>query len=202
MPHDPAPSPRFFRSAEDFRCWLEKNHATAREAWVGFYNQRSAKAGISYKEALDEALCVGWIDGVRKSVDPGRYTVRFTPRKPRSIWSVVNIARVRELRARGRMKAGGLEAFTRRDKARSRAQSLAREQAALGPAFERIFREAARAWAFFQSQPPWYRRTTTWWVVSAKKEETRRRRLQGLIDFSARGLPIPGLERRAGAAAD
>jgi uncharacterized protein YdeI (YjbR/CyaY-like superfamily) len=202
MPRDPAPSPRFFRSAADFRRWLEKNHATAREVWVGFYNQRSGKTGISYKEALDEALCLGWIDGVRKTVDDGRYTVRFTPRQPGSAWSVVNIARVEELRAGGRMGAAGLDAFAQRDEARSRAQSRERERATLGPELERIFRENARAWAFYEAQPPSYRRLTAFWVASAKKEETRLRRLQGLVDCSARGRRIPELERRGGAAAE
>ena len=192
-------SPRFFRTGGEFRAWLEKNHARAREVWVGFYNQRSGQTGISYKEALDEALCLGWIDGVRKSLDAGRYVVRFTPRSPRSIWSRVNTQRVRALTKLGRMAAPGLEAFARRDQKRSRAQSLERENAALPPELEARFRARAEAWAFFQAQPPSYRHLCAFWIVCAKKEETRGRRLEELIAFSARGRRIPPLDRSGGA---
>ena len=126
-------TPRFFRSAADFHRWLAKNHATADELLVGFYNQRSGKKGITYKEAVDEALCFGWIDGVRKSVDDGRYTVRFTPRRARSIWSLVNAKRVGELEALGRMAAPGREAFARRDEKRTGIYSFERERAQLRP---------------------------------------------------------------------
>jgi uncharacterized protein YdeI (YjbR/CyaY-like superfamily) len=189
-------TPRFFRSGADFRRWLMKNHATAKELLVGFYNQRSAKKGITYKEAVDEALCFGWIDGVRKSVDDGRYTGRFTPRRARSVWSLVNIKRVGELEALGRMTAAGREAFARRDEKRSGIYSFEREHAELGADLEKRFRAHARAWAFFRSRPPGYQRLCTWWVVSAKKDETRLRRLATLIEVSAKGLPIPGLDRR------
>ena len=186
---------RFFRGPEEFRRWLEKN-AGAAELWVGFYNQRSGRAGITYKQALDEALCFGWIDGVRKSVDEARYKIRFTPRRPRSIWSLVNIRRMKELITLDRVTGAGREAFERRDPRRSGVYSFERAQASLGPAFERKFRANGRAWAYFQSQPPWYRRTSTHWVVSAKKEETRLRRLETLIARSAEGRPIRELERR------
>ena len=189
-------TPRFFTSGADFRRWLEKHHATTRELLIGFYNQRSGRKGITYQEALDEALCFGWIDGVRKSVDDGRYTQRFTPRRARSIWSLVNIKRVGELEALGLMTEAGREAFARRDPKRSGVYSFERERAQLGKDLEQRFRANARAWAFFQARPPGYQRLCTWWIVSAKKEETRLRRLATLIEVSAKGRPLPGLERR------
>jgi uncharacterized protein YdeI (YjbR/CyaY-like superfamily) len=191
--------PRFFRSPEDLRGWLEKSHAAVAELWIGFHNQKSGRAGLTYKQALDEALCFGWIDGVRKSLDEGRYVIRFTPRTPRSIWSRVNIARMQELMAAGRVAAPGRDAFLRRDESRTNAYSFEQAKVELGPELERIFRASAAAWAFFQSQPPGYRRLTTWWVVSAKKEETRLRRLGKLIEHSAHGRPIPELDRRPAA---
>ena len=196
MSGESAAQPRFFRSGEDFRHWLEKNQERVAELWVGFYNQRSGKTGITYKQAVDEALCVGWIDGVRKSVDEGRYTVRFTPRRPRSIWSRVNTTRMKELIELGRVAPPGMAAFSRRDEARSGVYSFERQNATLGPDLERAFKKNARAWSFFQSRPPWYRRTSTWWVISAKKEETRLRRLAQLIEVSARGEPLGPLDRR------
>jgi uncharacterized protein YdeI (YjbR/CyaY-like superfamily) len=188
--------PRFFRSPDELRRWLEKNGTTQGELWVGFHNRRSGRAGLAYKQALDEALCFGWIDGVRHNVDDGRYTIRFTPRRARSIWSLVNIERMKELIALDRVTPAGREAFARRDPRRSGVYSFERAAASLGPAFERRFRANADAWAYFQSQPPWYRRTSTYWVTSAKKEETRLRRLETLIARSAEGLPIKELDRR------
>ena len=191
-----AQAPRFFRSASDFRLWLEKNHDSVSELWAGFFNQRSGKTGITYREALDEALCFGWIDGVRKSVDEGRYTQRFTPRKARSVWSLVNIKRVGELKELGRMGAPGLAAFDRRNEKRAGVQSFERANARLSGALERRFRASARAWAFFQSQPPGYRRITTFMVMSAKKDETRLKRLAKLIALCERGRRFPILDRR------
>jgi len=190
-----AEAPRFFRSADELRAWLEKNHDGASELWIGFFNQRSGKVGITYKEALDEALCFGWIDGVRKSVDEGSYMQRFTHRQARSIWSLVNIKRVGELKALGRMCAPGLAAFERRDEKRASVQSFERANATLSGALERRFRANARAWAFLQSQPPGYRRLATFFVMSAKKDETRLKRLATLIALCARGRRLPGLDR-------
>jgi uncharacterized protein YdeI (YjbR/CyaY-like superfamily) len=190
-----AQTPRFFRSASEWRAWLEKNHDSVPALWVGFFNQRSGKTGITYREALDEALCFGWIDGVRKSVDAGRYTQRFTPRKARSMWSLVNINRVGELKALGRMGAPGLAAFDGRDEKRSGVDSLARANARLSGALQRQFRANARAWAFFESRPPGYRHLSTWFVMSAKKEETRLKRLATLIELCAKGRLLPGLDR-------
>ena len=195
-----ANAPRFFRSADELRAWLEKNHDRTPELWIGFFNQRSGQTGISYKEALDEALCFGWIDGVRKSVDEGRYMQRFTPRQARSIWSLVNIKRVGELKANGRMCAPGLAAFARRDEKRSGAYSFERANVRLTGALERQFRTNAPAWAFFQSQPPGYRRIATWFVMSAKKDETRLKRLATLIGLSQKGRRLPMLERAPRAA--
>ena len=190
------PAPRYFRSAAELRAWLEKNHDSASEVWVGFYNQRSGKTGITYRDALDEALCFGWIDGVRKSVDEGRYRQRFSPRRARSMWSLVNIKRVRELEAAGRMCAPGRAAFDRRDAKTSGADSIARAKAAFTSALERRFRANAKAWAFFQARPPGYRHLATWFVVSAKKDETRLRRLDTLIALCAHGRLLPGLDRK------
>ena len=187
----PTPAPRFFRSASDLRAWLEKSHDSVSELWIGFFNQRSGKTGITYKEALDEALCFGWIDGVRKSVDEGRYMQRFSPRKARSMWSLVNMKRVEELKAQGRVCAPGLAAFERRDAKTSGVDSLKRANARLTPELERRFRANARAWAFFQSRPPGYRHIATWFVMSAKKDETRLRRLESLIELCAKERLLP-----------
>lgn len=192
--HSPQ-APRFFRSADELRAWLEKAHDSVSELWIGFFNQRSGQTGITYKQALDEALCFGWIDGVRKSVDEGRYMQRFTPRKARSIWSLVNIKRVGELKALGRMCAPGLAAFARRDEKQARAHSFERANVRLSGALERRFRANAPAWAFFQSQPPGYRRIATFFVMSAKKDETRLERLATLIALCEKGRRFPMLER-------
>jgi uncharacterized protein YdeI (YjbR/CyaY-like superfamily) len=145
---------------------------------------------ISYSEALDEALCFGWIDGVRRSVDGDSYRIRLTPRKPKSVWSRVNVARVRDLVKRGRMHASGLAAFERRDEEATERRSDAAHRK-LRPADERAFKLNKKAWDFFRAQPPYYRRVASFWVVSAKKEETRQRRLAALIECSARGERLP-----------
>ena len=183
--------PRYFATSALWRAWLEANHASSTELLVGFYKKGSGKPSITWPESVDEALCFGWIDGIRRSVDDERYTIRFTPRKTRSTWSAVNIKRVAELTKLGRMQPAGLDAFARRETARS--QIYAYEQrgdAALDEAGERAFRANGRAWTFFQAQPPSYRRTAIYWVMTAKKEETRVRRLATLIADSARGSRI------------
>ena len=180
-------TPRFFTSPAHLRRWLEKHHAAQTELWVGFYKVGSGKGGITYKQALDEALCFGWIDGVRKSLDADSYVQRFTPRTPRSNWSAVNIARVGELQAEGRMHAAGLAAFARRDPAAPGRYSFEREAAVFDRASEQRFRANNKAWEYFSSQATWYRRVATHWVTSAKREETRARRLERLIADSAKG---------------
>jgi uncharacterized protein YdeI (YjbR/CyaY-like superfamily) len=182
--------PAFFQSAADFRDWLAQHHADARELLMGFYRKESGRGGITYPEALDEALSFGWIDGVRKRIDAESYTIRFTPRKPGSIWSAVNIQRVGELTARGLMKPPGLRVYAERDERKSRQYSYEREQAQLDPALDAALRANRKASSFFDAQPPGYRRTATFWVMSAKQEETRARRLAHLIERSASGARI------------
>jgi uncharacterized protein YdeI (YjbR/CyaY-like superfamily) len=185
--------PRFFRSAPELRRWLEDHHADAGELLIGFPKKGSGKTGISYPEALDEALCFGWIDGVRKGLDESSYTIRFSPRRPNSIWSAVNIARARELVDLGRMRPPGLAAFERRREDLSRRYSYEQGGPELGADREKALRANRKAWAFFRAQPPSYRRMVTWWVISAKREETRQRRLDSLIEHSAKGERVPPL---------
>jgi len=189
--------PRFFSSAIAFRAWLEANHDTKAELLVGFHKTASGKPGATYKEALDEALAFGWIDGVRRGLDAERYTIRFTPRKPRSIWSNVNMRHVERLIAAGRMAPAGLRAYEARTAERSGIYSFERQPMAFDAAARRAFAANARAKAFFAAQPPGYRRVTTYWVMSAKKEETRVRRLARLIDKSARGERIDFMKPNA-----
>jgi uncharacterized protein YdeI (YjbR/CyaY-like superfamily) len=190
----------FFESPAAFRVWLEEHHARASEVWVGFYKKGAGKAGITYAEALDEALCFGWIDGVRRSLDESSYTNRFSPRKPRSVWSLVNIRRAEELARRGRMAPAGLQAFAARDEERARQYSYEARTRQLDDGSEQDFRVHPHAWAFFQAQPPGYQRTATWWVMSAKKDETRRKRLATLIEESAQGRRLAWLSRPTNAA--
>ena len=177
----------FFRSPAEFRDWLEEHHDTAPELWVGFFKKGAGETGITYQEALDQALCFGWIDGVRKTIDATRYANRFTRRQPKSPWSVVNIERVGELMRLGLMRPPGLAAFEGRDEAKARQYSFERSAAKLDDAYKETMRANPEAWQFFQAQPPSYRRVATWWVMSAKREETRLKRLATLIADSERG---------------
>jgi uncharacterized protein YdeI (YjbR/CyaY-like superfamily) len=189
--------PLYFAAPADWREWLSRNHETCPELWVGFYKKGSGRASITWPESVDQALCFGWIDGVRKSIDEDRYVIRFTPRRPASAWSAVNLKRVAELKRAGLMQPAGLAAFARKAAAKSRIYSYEqRETASLGPAYEKLFREQPKAWQYFGSQPPGYRRLCAFWVISAKKEETRLRRLKALITDSAKGRRIPGLARK------
>jgi uncharacterized protein YdeI (YjbR/CyaY-like superfamily) len=181
--------PRFFKSAADFRAWLSENHATTSELLIGLY-KKELRRGITYPEALDEALSFGWIDGVRKRINANCYTIRFTPRKRGSIWSQVNIKRVQELIASGQMGEVGLRVFQERDKAKARLYSYEREQAKLDRVLEATLRANRKASLFFDAQPPGYRRTIIFWVMSAKKEETRIRRMKRLIEISAKNTRI------------
>lgn len=178
-------NPRFFASPAGFRQWLETHHATATELWVGFYKKDSGRAGLTYAEAVDEALCFGWIDGIVKRVDAVSYMHRFTPRKPRSIWSQINLGHVERLKKSGRMTPAGLKVFAARDPKRSGVYSFENAARKLAPSDEKKFRAEKQTWAFFLDQPPSYRRIAIWWVVSAKKEITRQRRLAQLIQDSA-----------------
>ncbi|HVR97245.1 MAG TPA: YdeI/OmpD-associated family protein [Thermoanaerobaculia bacterium] len=188
---DPAPEPRFFATPAEFREWLEKHHTTARELWVGFYKRDSGKPSITWPESVDEALCVGWIDGVRKRIDDESYKIRFTPRKASSNWSAVNIKRIQELIDQGRVLPAGREALAKRKEEKSGIYAYEqRKSASLDPAAEKQFRAHKAAWEFFQAQPPGYRQVITWWVVSAKREDTRQKRLATLIETSAKGRRI------------
>jgi uncharacterized protein YdeI (YjbR/CyaY-like superfamily) len=182
--------PSFFPSAADFRDWLERHHATAPELLVCFHKKESGRGGITYPEALDVALCYGWIDGVRKGIDAESYMIRFTPRRPGSTWSAVNIARVRELIAQGLMQPPGLHAFEERDERKTERHSTQRQEGSLDPALEADLRANGKASAFFAAQPPGYRKTAIFWVMSAKTEETRARRFAHLIELSAAGARI------------
>lgn len=189
--------PTFFETAADFRRWLETHHATARELWVGFRKKGTGLPGITPSEAIDEALCFGWIDGVRRSIDDESYAIRVTPRKPHSTWSTVNTRRARELIQLGWMEPPGIAAFENRDPERTAQYSFERERAALTPAYLKQFRAREGAWDWFRAQPPSYRKTMAWWVMSAKREETRLRRLESLIDDCAAGRRIPSMRPRS-----
>lgn len=188
-------NPKFFKSSRELRAWLEKNHASATELWVGLYKKNSGRKSITWPELVDQLLCFGWIDGVRKSVDDISYANRVTPRRPDSNWSAVNLRRVKELTEAGVMEAPGLRAYEGRDVAKSDRYSSEGDGVKFDAAFERRFRRNRQAWRFFVSQPPFYRKTATWWVVSAKREETRLRRLDILISDSAAGQRIALLRR-------
>jgi uncharacterized protein YdeI (YjbR/CyaY-like superfamily) len=178
----------FFRTPSEWRAWLEAHASEASECWVGFFKRGAGETGITWREAVDEALCFGWIDGKRQSIDAARRRIRFTPRTARSIWSNVNVARVEALTAAGRMQPAGFEAFARRQAERSGVYS--HEQAGepeLDAGQQARLRERPEAWAFFEAQAPSYRKAALWWVVNAKRPETRERRLAALIADSAEG---------------
>jgi uncharacterized protein YdeI (YjbR/CyaY-like superfamily) len=182
--------PRHFKSADDFRAWLEAHGTSERELWVGFYKKASGKGGLSYKEAVDEALCFGWIDGIKKRVDEASFMHRFSPRTASSIWSAINLKRMKELLASGRVADAGRTVYEQRDPRRAQQYSFENRPAALDAALTRRFKANARAWTFFREQPPGYQKVLTFWVMSAKKEETRLRRLDTLIKDSAEGKRI------------
>ncbi len=185
-------APRFFRTAAAFRAWLDTNHDCATEVIVGFYKKGSGKPSITWPESVDEALCYGWIDGIRRSLDEERYTIRFTPRKATSIWSNVNIAKVEALLRAQRMMPAGIAAWKKRDPAKSGIYAFERrEAAAFGAELERRFKQNRAAWTYFEAQPPGYRRLATHYVVSAKRPETVEKRFGALIEFSARGERLP-----------
>ena len=174
----------YFKSSSEFRNWLEKNHSKKQELWVGFYKINTNLKSISYKEAVDQALCFGWIDGIKKKVDELSYTNRFTPRKSRSNWSNTNIKRVGELLKLGLMHPAGIKVFNQRDKEKIKQYSYERKLQTLDKSYEQLFKTHSIAWSFFQSQPPSYQKVAVLWVMTAKKEETRLRRLNTLIKDS------------------
>ncbi|HEY1911955.1 MAG TPA: YdeI/OmpD-associated family protein [Vicinamibacterales bacterium] len=184
------PVARFFKSQKDFRTWLGKRHDAVDELWVGFFRKSSGKPGLAYLDAVDEALCFGWIDGLKKKIDDERYMHRFTPRTAASTWSVVNTRRFGQLTAEGRVAMPGREVFAKRDQRKTGRYSYERAHAAFDRSLETAFRADAKAWAFFCAQPPGYRKLLTYWVTSAKQDETRTRRLNRLMAQSAEGKRI------------
>jgi len=188
--------PRFFRTPDDLRAWFDANHTTEQELWLGYYKKTSGKPSVDWPQSVDEALCVGWIDGIRRSLDDERYTIRFTPRKPRSIWSAINIRRIEALIKEGRMRPAGLKAFERRQENRSGVYSYEQRPEQLTPPYDAMVRKNKAAWKFFEAQPASYRRVVIWWVISAKKEETRVSRTKLLIDLCARAERHPQFVQR------
>ena len=189
----------YFASAGAFYRWLERHHARARELWVGYYKKATGRPTLTWAESVDQALCFGWIDGIRKRVDAERYTIRFTPRRPRSYWSAINIRRVQAMKRAGLMRQAGLEAFARRSRERTQAYTYEGGAETFPPRYEKVIRGTPGAWAWFSARPPGYRRNVVRWVMLARQESTRERRLALLIQYSARGKPIPPLAGKASA---
>jgi uncharacterized protein YdeI (YjbR/CyaY-like superfamily) len=188
-------APKAFRSREHFRSWLERHHSVTTELILRCFKVHAKHRGIGYKEGLDEALCFGWIDGVRRSLDNDSFTVRFTPRKSKSNWSAVNIKRAKELEAEGRMQPAGLAAFRARNALAVAPYSFESRSVTLDPPFEKQLRANKVAWEFFQAQAPWYRRTIVFWVMSAKRQETRERRFASLLERCGKRATVPPLKR-------
>lgn len=191
----PTIAPIFFPAPADFRAWLKKNHGKESVLWMGYYRKATGKPSVTWEESVDEALCYGWIDGIRRTFDDEAYVIRFTPRKPGSVWSGRNIERVEALRAAGRMRRAGLDAYAHKDVHADSGYTVGDRPEALPKEMIAELRRHPEAWAFYESESPGYRKQTTAWVTSAKREETRRRRLATLIDDSANGLRIKQLRR-------
>jgi uncharacterized protein YdeI (YjbR/CyaY-like superfamily) len=194
-PESTAPSAIYFASPQEWREWLDAHHASARELLVGFHKVATARPTMTWPQSVDEALCYGWIDGIRRRVDDTRYTIRFTPRKATSNWSAVNIRRVEALEREGRMQPAGRAAFARRQDRRSGIYSYEQRPDALPEPYASTLRARRRASAFFDRQPASYRRAAIWWVISAKQEATRAKRLAELIADSALGKRLARFTR-------
>lgn len=188
--------PRFFKTQQELRNWFEKNYKKLDEQWIGYYKKHSGKQSITWSESVDQAICFGWIDGIRKSIDEESYMIRFTPRKPNSIWSAVNIEKVNKLTEFGLMKPEGIEAYKRRKLDKSKVYSYEQENVQLEKSYEEIFKKKRKAWQFFTKElASSYRKTSIRWVMSAKQEKTKLNRLQILIESSAKGETIPLLAK-------
>ena len=194
-------NPIFFKGAAEYRAWLEKNHESATELWIGYWKKATGKPSMTWQDTVEQSLCFGWIDGVRKSIDADSFKQRVTPRRPTSIWSKINVDHVARLTKEGRMRAAGLAAFEKRDATKA-AYSYQQFAAQLDPKYEAFFKKNRKAWEFFNGQPPGYRRLAGWYVMSAKKDDTRERRLERLIKDSAAGRRIGMLETKKKAAND
>ncbi|MFN2616138.1 MAG: YdeI family protein [Thermoleophilaceae bacterium] len=192
-----AASATFFASSEEFHDWLEENHESESELWVGFHKRATGRPSMTWSESVDQALCFGWIDGVRRSLGDESYAIRFTPRKPGSTWSKVNVAKMEALKRQGRVRPVGLRAYERRSERKTGMYSYEQpEPAELSGEYSRQLRANARAREHFESRPPWYRRAAAHWVMSATREQTRLKRLATLIECSERGQDVPPLRRR------
>lgn len=188
--------PKFFKTKKELRKWFEKNHLKLDEVWIGYYKKATGKKSITWSESVDEAICFGWIDGIRKSIDEVSYTNRFTPRRPNSNWSAVNIDKVKRLTELGLMKPEGIKAYKKRKSNKSKVYSYEQESDQLEKSFEKIFKKNKKAWQFFNEKlAPSYRKTSIRWVMSARQEKTRIKRLEILIASSAKGEKIPLLVR-------
>ncbi len=191
--------PRFFPSPAKWRAWLEKHHETRQELWVGFYKKATGKPSITWPESVDEALCFGWIDGIRRSLDAESYAIRFTPRRSTSTWSTVNTGRVAVLESLGRMRPAGITAFSARKIQNSGIYSFEQPKPRkLARMYLAQLRANPAAWRYFHAQPPWYQRAVAWWIGSAKREETRLKRLATLIADSEKSRTVPPLTRNKG----
>lgn len=189
-------APTFFLTPADFRMWLKKNYNRERVLWVGYHKKSTGHPSVTWEETVDEALCFGWIDGIRRSLNDESYVIRFSPRKPKSVWSKRNIDRVEALMADGRMRMAGLDAYAHKDVHADSGYASGDLTEKLPEEMATEFKKYAEAWAFYKSQPPGYRKQTTAWITSAKREETRQRRLAVLIDDSANGIRIKQLRRK------
>ncbi len=186
----------FFEDQILFRAWLKDNHASQKELWVGYYKKATKKASMTWSESVDQAICYGWIDGLRKSIDEESYKIRFTPRRPTSFWSTVNIKKIEELTAKDLMQPAGIRAWEKRKEKKSKIYAYEQLTASLLPAYEAEVKKNEKAWAFFSNLPPGYKKQTIWWVMSAKRSATQLRRLAVLIESSEAGLKIPQLRKR------
>ena len=194
-PPGPPLEPSFFPTPSDFRAWLEAHHADTDMLWVGYYKKTTGEPSVTWEETVDEALCYGWIDGIRRSLSEEAYVIRFTPRNPKSVWSGRNIKRVEELEAGGRMTKAGLDAYAHKDVHSDSGYAVGNRPVDLPKGMVAEFKKNAEAWAFYRSQPPGYRNQAAAWVTGAKREETRRRRLATLIEDSANGLRIKQMRK-------
>jgi len=183
----------YAKNRKEWRQWLRKNYKTEKDIWLIYYNKESGKPRVAYNDAVEEALCFGWIDGIRKSIDEESYKIRFTPRRKGSIWSAVNTKRIKELIKPGLVKPSGLEAFSKRDEKKTNRYSFEQEKVKLPAEFEKKIKANKKAWEYFQKLPAYAKRVSTWWVISAKKDETKLSRLNTLIKCSEEGRKIPGL---------
>lgn len=190
-------TPTFFRSAAAFRKWLERHHASTPFVWIGFWKKHTGHESITYAEAVDEALCFGWIDGLLKRIDADRHMQRYTPRRPGSIWSGINLRKAEVLKKAGRMAKAGLDAFENRDPKRAGLYSYQNRHVTLSTELEKRLRSRRAAWKFFEAQPPGYRRVAAFWVMNAKRPETRVRRLDQLIEESAAGRRLGSVTGKA-----